>query len=86
MIVVLAARRLRSRQFERENNEFETMSLMRRIKCGLQNIQYNNEILNLSNSNWLAENLRKAIHEQTGKYSFHLDIYGFSMINFREKL
>jgi len=67
VIVVLAARRLRSRQFERENNEFETMSLMRRIKCGLQNIQYNNEILNLSNSNWLAENLRKAIHEQTEK-------------------
>lgn len=65
VIVVLAARRLRSRQFERENNEFETMSLLRRIKCGLQNIQFNNELLNLSNSNWLAENLRKAIHEQT---------------------
>ena len=70
VIVVLAARRLRSRQFERENNEFETMSLLRRIKCGLQNIQFNNELLNLSNSNWLAENLRKAIHEQTGIFLF----------------
>lgn len=44
------------------------MSLLRRIKCGLQNIQFNNELLNLSNSNWLAENLRKAIHEQTGNF------------------
>ena len=69
VLVVLAANRLKSKNYASQNElGYESMSLCRRLKCGLQNIQFSCESINLTNSTFLAEAIRKIIHEQTGTF------------------
>ena len=68
VLVVLAANRLKQRTYATQDDfGYDSMSLCRRLKCGLQNIQFSCESINLTNSTFLAEAIRKIIHEQTGK-------------------
>lgn len=68
MLVVSAANRLRKRTYATQDDfGYDSMSLCRRLKCGLQNIQFSCESINLTNSTFLAEAIRKIIHEQTEK-------------------
>ena len=69
-LVILAANRLRKRNYAAAHDDYgiggSSMSLCRRLKCGLQNVQFSRPEINLTNSTFLAEAIRKIIHEQTG--------------------